>query len=132
MARLPRTRALAAAVAALALGAACGLAGADNDDSTSQDDPEPGSLAEWEAWEDSAPSCDQLAGQPTSEVLDDARCHDGDTVQLFMWTSWDCPDGRALVWNDFGWGYSDGAWQAHERADGQLVPPDADLDACQP
>jgi hypothetical protein len=38
-------------------------------------------------------------------------------------------DGR-LHWNDWGWGHSDGNWQAHERGDGQHVPRDSVIEAC--
>jgi hypothetical protein len=44
--------------------------------------------------------------------------------------SFPCPDGRTLNWNDRGWGYTTGTWSHHARADGQLVPPQADYDAC--
>jgi hypothetical protein len=70
-------------------------------------------------------------GQDTRTVIDNSGCRgeDGRVVFAPVFT-YDCPDGRLLVWNDEGWGYDPGTWQAHERADGQLVPPQADLDAC--
>jgi hypothetical protein len=77
------------------------------------------------------PDCADLAGTPTAEVLAFGMCLDG-TVQIYATMSYDCPDGRKIYWNDYGWGYDDGEWSAHERADGQLVPPDPDLEACQP
>jgi hypothetical protein len=76
--------------------------------------------------------CSELVGQPTTEVTDNG-CADADgNLNLNATFSYDCPDGRKLSWNDTGWGYSDGVWQAHARADGQLVPPDADMAACNP
>jgi hypothetical protein len=43
----------------------------------------------------------------------------------------ECADGRILHWNDEGWGYHDGEWHRHDRPDGQLVPPDAELASCE-
>jgi hypothetical protein len=63
-------------------------------------------------------ACDDLEGQPTD-------------TNLLVSMTYDCPDGRKLSWNDWGWGYSGDEWKAHSRTDGQLVPPQADLDACQ-
>jgi hypothetical protein len=75
--------------------------------------------------------CVDLVGTPTAAVTADAQCTtDAGGVELLAFFFYDCPDGRRLSWNDHGWGYSDGPWQAHARADGQLVPPDADLAAC--
>jgi hypothetical protein len=76
--------------------------------------------------------CVELPGLTTAEITAAAQCTTGDgTIELLGFAFYDCPDGRRLSWNDHGYGYSDGPWQAHARADGQLVPPDADLEACQ-
>jgi hypothetical protein len=32
-----------------------------------------------------------------------------------------------VYWNDTGWGVAGGKWQAFNRSDGQLVPPDSYL-----
>jgi hypothetical protein len=78
------------------------------------------------------PLCTDLVGTPTAEVVEDGQCTtEAGGVELLAFFSYDCPDGRRLSWNDRGWGYSDGPWQTHARADGQLVPPDADLNTCQ-
>ena len=75
--------------------------------------------------------CAELPGLTTAEITAAAQCTTADgTIELLAFAFYDCPDGRRLSWNDHGYGYSDGPWQAHARADGQLVPPDADLDAC--
>lgn len=82
------------------------------------------------------PACTDLAGTPVDDLQAEAdqfvaSCT-GPTGQAealaFMF--YDCPDGRRLQWNDYGWGYTGGVWQAHARPDGQLVPPDADMAAC--
>lgn len=62
-----------------------------------------------------------LVGQPTTEV-----------VEQLGSAFYDCADGRQLHWNDDGWGYADDVWQGHAREDGQLIPPQADIDNCRP
>jgi hypothetical protein len=76
--------------------------------------------------------CAELVGTPTAEFTVSEACvnADGD-LEMTGFAFYDCPDGRRLSWNDHGWGYSDGPWQAHARPDGQIMPPDADLNACQ-
>lgn len=77
------------------------------------------------------PTCASLIGTPTDDLVANALCTDeAGGQQLLTFASYDCPDGRKLMWNDYGWGYSGGVWQAHARADGQLVPPDEDMAAC--
>ncbi len=80
---------------------------------------------------DGTPACSALVGTPTADVIAAAQCTDENgQLVLLGFASYDCPDGRRLSWNDEGWGYSDGTWQAHARPDGQLIPPDPDLAAC--
>lgn len=69
-------------------------------------------------------------GRPTADVLAETQCLEGDVLKAVVIGSFACPDGRTLNWNDDGWGYTDGAWAHHARPDGQLVPPQADYDAC--
>lgn len=81
------------------------------------------------------PACTDLAGTPVDELQADsdalvASCTGTSGPEALGFAFYDCPDGRRLVWNDYGWGYSGGTWQAHARADGQLVPPDEDMAAC--
>ena len=77
-------------------------------------------------------TCTELVGTPTDEFTTAESCvnEDGE-LELTGFAFYDCPDGRRLSWNDRGWGYSGGTWQAHNRPDGQIMPPDADLNACQ-
>lgn len=77
------------------------------------------------------PTCASLIGTPTDDLVANALCIDeAGGQQLLTFASYTCPDGRKLMWNDYGWGYSGDVWQAHARADGQLVPPDEDMAAC--
>jgi hypothetical protein len=75
--------------------------------------------------------CDQLAGRETTDVLETTACDAGGSVVYLGTAAYDCADGRSLHWADHGWGWSDGVWQLHARPDGQLVPPDADMAACE-
>lgn len=78
-----------------------------------------------------APACSDLPGLPTSEVRESTGwCKKDGQMMLLGFANYDCHDGRKLFWNDYGWGYGNGSWQAHSRADGQLVPPQPDVDAC--
>jgi hypothetical protein len=106
-------------LAALVLLAACGDSGALVGTTTTTTASAP------------APACAALVGVPVDEVVAGGQCvDDAGTLQLLAFAEAACPDGRVLRWNDYGWGYSGGPWQAHGRPDGQLVPPDADLAAC--
>lgn len=69
-------------------------------------------------------------GRPTADVMADTQCMDGDVLMAVALAALPCPDGRSLHWDDNGWGYNDGTWAHHARPDGQLVPPQADYDAC--
>lgn len=117
-----------AALVVVAMGAIIGCGGDDDDASpTPQQEPATG--------QDVAQTpCADLFGRPVSELVDgDQACVDeAGTLTAVMLGSYDCADGRRLYWNDLGWGWSDGVWTAHARPDGQLVPPDTDLDACNP
>lgn len=77
-------------------------------------------------------SCDQLDGVPTQKILSRETCQDaaGNTHYLAP-ASTLCVDGTQLYWNDFGWGYTNGTWSTHARPDGQLIPPDAETQACE-
>lgn len=89
-----------------------------------------------EASEAVLPACTDLAGTPVDQLQAEADAFaascTGPTGQAeaLAFAFYDCPDGRRLQWNDYGWGYSGDVWQTHARADGQLIPPDADTDAC--
>jgi len=77
-----------------------------------------------------APACAELIGIPTQRVLDVESCFDDTgTLQMLATAYHDCLRGR-LYWNDFGWGWDSMLWRAHARTDGQLVPPQPELDAC--
>lgn len=88
------------------------------------------------------PTCDEVfaAGRPVDDVLAqvDAGCVEDDGTAdgslLFSGIATeDCVDGTQVVWNDHGWGVrGSGTWSLHAREDGQLVPPQDVLDACQP
>ena len=86
--------------------------------------------------EDAIPSCADVYAEGASvdeaaEVDDTTGCLNEDGgVRIFGFATLDCADGRQLRWNDEGWGYAGSTWHRHERADGQLVPPDAEMDAC--
>lgn len=69
--------------------------------------------------EGGTPEPAEVVGQPTADVVAELGS-----------ASYTCADGRTLHWNDTGWGYEGGTWEAHAREDGQLVPPQAELDAC--
>lgn len=49
-------------------------------------------------------------GTPTNDVDDAILCLDNDVETYVFPITWDCHDGRTLVSNDYGWGYSDGEW----------------------
>jgi hypothetical protein len=115
------------ALIALALAAACGSGDEGGEAGDSGADIDLGEVNE--RLED-APACDDLAGRPTAELLELSVCDDGDGGVILGSTSHHCVDGRELHWNDYGWGYSDGPWQAHARPDGQAIPPDAETTAC--
>jgi len=76
------------------------------------------------------PSCDELyaVGTPVAEILDAGGCNDGESIRSIDLAIDDCLDGRQLVWNDTGWGYSDGSWTAH--AAGASDAPAAEQAAC--
>lgn len=60
--------------------------------------------------------CDSLAGLPTDKVVSVGLCTNatgGQTVLISA--SRDCGKGRLLYWNDTGWGYKGGTWQAGQR-----------------
>lgn len=72
--------------------------------------------------------CAELAGLPTSEVVDVGLCDDqapSDTILISA--GFDCADGRTLHWNDWGWGYDDGDWMA-PLDDGS--PPEGEMASC--
>lgn len=72
--------------------------------------------------------CDQLAGLPTTEVLEVGVCDNNGEPTIAGFASYDCQDGRRLSWNNFGWGFSDGDWNTHDGP--ELVPPDAEISVC--
>lgn len=77
-------------------------------------------------------ACDQLAGIPTMDVVEVGLCDQPDGRQeVLISASQLCRDGRLLYWNTTGWGWDHDVWQAHAQPDGQLVPPDAEMAACQ-
>lgn len=78
-----------------------------------------------EVWAEGADADEAL------EVGDDIGCVDEDGELLVVGNAFDeCEDGRTLYWNDQGWGYGGETWHRHDRADGQLVPPDDETAAC--
>jgi hypothetical protein len=81
---------------------------------------------------DGVPDCGSLPGTQTAKVVNRGVCADGDQTVVMVFFSYDCPDGRELFWSDQGWGYDPGGWAEHSRNDGQLVPPQEDLDGCTP
>jgi len=82
---------------------------------------------------DSLGDCRELAGLPTDQVVEVGLCDlPGQGAQIVASANMNCHDGRILSWNDFGWGYRGALWRAHSRDDGQLVPPQDELDACHP
>lgn len=105
--------------------AACGSDDGDSAPATTE------SIEDFEEGLAGAPDCAELVGLPTQQIADAGGCVQDDGELLILgFASYDCTDGRTLLWNDEGWGYDDGDWQAHERTDGQLVPPDAEMGAC--
>jgi hypothetical protein len=111
----------------LAVGVLAALTACSSDDSDNSGGDELTSLTTAPV-----PACSEVyaEGRPTADVLAETQCMDGDVLMMVVIGSFDCPDGRTLNWNDDGWGYTDGSWAHHTRADGQLVPPQADYDAC--
>jgi hypothetical protein len=75
------------------------------------------------------PACSSWDGQKISELTwgDGCLLKPGEVVDS---AERKCRDGRALFWNDWGWGYAGDVAHAHARPDGQLVPPDAVDAAC--
>lgn len=110
---------LAAVVAAA--GVVVAMSGGDHSATSSSADPTVDMVA-----------CDTLPGRPVDEVLEGGSClSDDGRIVVLVWTERTCSDGRVVVWADQGWGYRGDAWQPHGRPDGQLVPPDNVLAACQ-
>jgi hypothetical protein len=72
--------------------------------------------------------CAQLVGHTTAEVLAAGSCAGAEDIVLLGFANLACADGRVLHWNDEGWGYADGNWQAHTSPD--LVPPEPDYSTC--
>lgn len=50
------------------------------------------------------------AGRSTSEIDEPTLCLDSGVETYVFPVTWDCEDGRALVSNDYGWGYDDSTW----------------------
>lgn len=92
-----------------------------------------GPVGTWQTSEvpDSLGDCRELAGLATDQVVEVGLCDLPEGQQIVASANMDCQDGRTLSWNDFGWGYRGEPWRAHSRDDGQLVPPQDELDACQ-
>lgn len=112
---------------ALALALALGLAACSDDSDTA--DPISAAIDEATGTPTLGP-CSELAGKPTDDVIANPCEGDGGSVTILMTAAYDCADGRKLHWNDQGYGYAGATWNAHARPDGQLIPPDADTDAC--
>ena len=110
---------LAAVVAAA--GVVAVMSGGDDSATSSSADPTVDVVA-----------CDALPGRPVDEVLEGGSClGDDGRIVVLVWTERTCSDGRVVVWADQGWGFRADVWQPHGRPDGQLVPPDDVLAACQ-
>lgn len=81
-----------------------------------------------------APPCDELFadGADTDAALEqagDTGCAlDDGSLWISSVGSYACTDGRLLQWNDYGWGYARGEWNAHQGA--EKTPPDDEITAC--
>lgn len=133
---------LMAMVAALAFVlAACG----DDDDQTAEDDTVIGEIGGdeltvgevedmQEAMED-LPACEELYVEGNvlteDEMQNGCLDEDGDAT-VFGVASYDCDDGRKLMWHDRAWWFEgEGVHPYPEGAD-ERVPPDSAMDECMP
>lgn len=55
-------------------------------------------------------------GAPTNDLDEAILCLDGGADTYVFPITWDCEDGRTLVSNDYGWGYSDSEWTTRGEA----------------
>lgn len=111
-------------IAALAL--AVGLAACSDDGGTAELFADEADASE----ADTLGACTRLLGQATDDILDGSCTDEAGGTVILVSIHFGCPDGRRLVWNDYGWGYTGGTWQSHTRPDKQLLPPDPDMAAC--
>ena len=83
-----------------------------------------------------SPRCEDTVSMkvPTEVALRAAASgclHEEGQLTTYETTTLDCADGRALHWNEAGWGYDDGTW--HPRELNQTVPvPPEDRSTCDP
>ena len=85
---------------------------------------------------DGAPRCEDTVSTevPTEVALDAAASgclHEEGQLTRYDTTTVRCADGRALHWNEIGWGYDDGVWHPREFNQVEPVPP-GERAACEP
>lgn len=73
------------------------------------------------------PDCSSWVGETLTADELEFGCRVGNTLMGTGET--ECVDGRSLWWNDFGWGYSDDVFHAHE-AGAEKVAPETERTTC--
>ena len=115
--RAPRTGVSAASMVLAVAGlAACGDGGADMINPTAL-------IPSCAAWETTIVDRDTLDGHCTMP---------DDPTYIALVGIFDCNDGRALWWNDWGWGWIGKTAQPHAPDADEQVAPQAERDACKP
>lgn len=130
---LPVLRMVAATTCLVALLSGCG----DDSGTTTSADPNtiqvtPEDFLKEVERQENAPACEDFYrdGAITTAEMDGTACKQPDGGMSMPGTAHrDCADGRALLWNDEGWGHIGEPWSRHADPD-YGVPPEDVLSDC--